>query len=167
MESKENDSWSSSTYVRQAEILRKMGAPLESEDKEQYYNQALIHLDKAIEKQIESGTTFELCSQTLDPYIKKTELLEEMERYDEALECLDSLPLEEINDLYLLVAKARITGKAGHFDQAIKMFDEVIETCPEFREPYIEKADLYFEKGEFDLSKECYEKWLSLDGDKK
>ncbi len=83
------NSWNDFTHIRQAKILQTLGSTCNTEEKEEYYNLALEHLDVAIKVQRERDGDTEVNSRNLDPYMKKVEILKDMDRYEEALSCLD------------------------------------------------------------------------------
>lgn len=88
-EKKVDNSWGEFAHINQARILQRLGSNCKAENKEQYYNLALEHLDAAIQVQRERDGDTEVNFRHLDPYIKKVKILKEMDRYKEALDCLD------------------------------------------------------------------------------
>jgi len=84
-----DNSWGEFAHMNQARILQRLGSACKEENKEEYYNLALEHLDAAIKVQIERDGNTEVNFRHLDPYVKKIKIFKEMNRYEEALSCLD------------------------------------------------------------------------------
>jgi tetratricopeptide (TPR) repeat protein len=152
--------------IRAVEDLIYLGRSRKDEKKEAIYIRALDILDGVIEVQSEEIEIFRLGSAHLIPYVKKVEILEEMGRYEEALDCFERLNLEEIGDMTLCLTKARLTGRIGDVDDALEQFDEIIKKCPIFSDAYLEKADFCFEIGESEKAMECYKNWEIVEAGK-
>ena len=101
-------------------------------------------------------------SQQQEDY-KKAKLLFDKEKYDEALEVLDSENIIKSNDFNSLFLLASIYRKKRSFDEAIKFYNNASKIAPNAPEVYYNLGNIFLENNEYDSAYKNYMKSLSID----
>ena len=87
-------------------------------------------------------------SQQQEDY-KKAKLLFDKEKYDEALEVLDSENIIKSNDFNSLFLLASIYRKKRSFDEAIKFYNNASKIAPNAPEVYYNLGNIFLENNEY------------------
>jgi len=91
--------------------------------------------------------------------LEKIGQLEKQEKYRMALEVLEELDLQVLGDPELYLIKGRVLSKLGNFKEALENIDFVLNANPNYEDAYLEKADLYFNKGDYKNGLKCFSDW--------
>jgi len=76
--------------------------------------------------------------------------------------------VEDMDSKYLLaqlkVGHCYASPSAKNYDAALEVFNKIVATDPNYPPVYPELGEAYYQKGNIDKAKECYQKFLSLVG---
>lgn len=140
-----------SDYIRRAK--RKLGN-IDCDDLVGFYktNVRVIELaDKAIE----------VNRQNFDAYYVKAQALINLKKYDDAIEeFINCLAIEDDVDVWLAIAN--VNRLNGEFNDAINVYDSILNKKDGYWDALVGKAHVYFDWGKFKKSDEFFKKANSI-----